>query len=629
MPLTIEKISRRVLMSIPYLTAIVLAGVGAFLLRFDFRIPAEQAAHLAFALSTWTVVKCIVFYLGGLHRAQWRHVSLPDVLAIVAYNALGSGLAMLGIATFGPAGFPRSIYLLDLLLCIQALCAAHFLARLRSESRGRRQGKGCEGVLIYGAGHAGAMLLRELRGNASLRYRVCGFVDDDRAKKGTLLHRIAVLGAGADLVSIARENKIREILIAIPSATREQMTAILGHCREARVACKTVPGVAELSGHRSLVPQLRDVAVEDLLGRSPIQLDDAGIRQRLSGEKILVTGAAGSIGAELCRQLARFSPAAIVGLDIAETGLFYIEREMKKTFPGVSFIPEVGSIQNSYRVEEVLARHQPSMVFHAAAYKHVPMMETNMVEAVENNIFGTSTVARAAARAGVRDFVMISSDKAVNPTNVMGATKRAAELLIRDLPQEKTKYVSVRFGNVLGSNGSVVPIFQQQIAAGGPVTITHPEMRRYFMTIPEAAQLVIQASTMGKGGEIFVLDMGEPVKILELAQKLILLSGLRPGRDIPIVYTGIRPGEKLFEELNLEDELTLATCHRKIKVFQGTRAPAGFGDEIRRLELLCETRDEARLLQVLRRIVPGYCPQRQVTEPPVEVALPRLSPVVA
>jgi FlaA1/EpsC-like NDP-sugar epimerase len=399
------------------------------------------------------------------------------------------------------------------------------------------------------------------------------------------------------------------VLIALPSATGREMTAILKHCQEAGVAYKTVPSFAEILETGSLASGIRDVNVEDLLGRNPVYLDESGIRGKIENKVVAVTGAAGSIGSELCRQIARFQPAAIVAYDCAETALFYIDREMSESFPGLKFRPEIGDIRNLQRLNEVFAKYRPSILYHAAAYKHVPMMEAHVFEAVENNVIGTWNVAIAAAENGVADFVMISSDKAVRPTSVMGVTKRVAELLIHALQNGRTKYVSVRFGNVLGSNGSVIPLFKQQIAARKPVTVTHPDMRRYFMTIPEAAQLVIQASTMGNGGEIFVLDMGQPVRILDLANNLILLSGLRPGEDVKIVFTGIRPGEKLYEELAHLDEEMQPTFHQKIKNFAAHSLPAhGALERIEKLRSLCTERKLSDIVLELKDLVIDYNP---------------------
>jgi FlaA1/EpsC-like NDP-sugar epimerase len=371
--------------------------------------------------------------------------------------------------------------------------------------------------------------------------------------------------------------------------------------------------MAEVIEECTLAGQIREVAIDDLLGRSPIKLDETRIRTRIEDKVVLVTGAAGSIGSELCRQIARFRPRAIIGFEIAETALFYLEREMRESFPDVPFHPEIGSVRDPQRLDEVLERYTPSILYHAAAYKHVPMMEAHLFEAVENNIFGTHNVALAADRHGVCDLVMVSSDKAVRPANIMGVTKRLAELLINSLQNGRTRYVSVRFGNVLGSNGSVIPLFKSQISRGGPVTVTHPEMRRYFMSIPEASQLVLQASTMGHGGEIFVLDMGQPVRIVELARNLILLSGLRPDHDIRIEFTGVRPGEKLYEELSSLEEETLPTYHEKIKIFAGNGLPHdGMLGHLEVLRRCCETRDARRLILELKEIVPDYNPSTHI-----------------
>src|ERR1035441_5005143 len=372
-----------------------------------------------------------------------------------------------------------------------------------------------------------------------------------------------------------------------------------------------VPSLGELVQGTELGKQIREVAVEDLLGRKPVHLDLDRIRERIQGRAVMVTGAAGSIGAEIVRQIATFRPLAIVGFDEAETPLFHIDREMAKSFPYITFYPEIGSITSRVTLKRVMQHYHPSIVYHAAAYKHVPLMERHVFAAVETNIFGTWNVARAAAEHGVDDFAMISTDKAVRPTSMMGVTKRTAELLIRALQLESaTRFVAVRFGNVLGSNGSVVPIFKEQIAAGGPVTVTHPEMNRYFMTIPEAAQLVLQAFSIGKGGEVFVLDMGEPVKIVDLANNLILLSGLQPERDIEIQFSGVRPGEKLFEELNLADECLIPTSHAKIKSFVSPFDVDArqIGTRLQDLRRIVEAQDVSGLAQLLKEMIPDYNP---------------------
>ena len=458
-------------------------------------------------------------------------------------------------------------------------------------------------------------LLTEIRNNSSLPYGVVGFIDDDAKKAKLVVHGMKVLGNRERLAATARKHRVDTVLIAIPSASGQQMTRILRRCQEAGVSYKTIPGLGEIIKANNLSKQIRDVSVEDLLGRNPARLNEKEISGKLEGKVILVTGAGGSIGSELCRQIARFRPKTIVGYEISENALFHLDLEMREYFPGVLFHPEIGSVQRPERLAEVLDHYHPSILYHAAAYKHVPMMEAHMFEALENNVFGTYMTALAAAEHGVEDFVMISTDKAIRPTSIMGVTKRVAELAVNSLQNGRTRFACVRFGNVLGSNGSVIPLFKKQIAAGGPVTVTHPEMQRYFMTIPEASQLVLQASAMGRGGEIFVLDMGEPVKIVDLARNLILLSGLRPDEDIRIEFTGIRPGEKLYEELHTFEESTLPTRHEKVKIFAGPSLAYGeMTGFLETLRQICVARDVAQLILQLKEIVPEYNPSAHVLQ---------------
>ena len=609
-----QSVSPRLLSWVIQLNVFAFCGVAAFLLRFEFSLGPAVLIDLAWALPIWIVAKALVFRALDLDRGNWLYASVPDLLRIGAGNLAGSALATLVLWLFGPAGFPRSVWVLDLLLCAQATASVRLLARIfrgivaRTESSRKRQN-----VLIYGAGTAGVMLLQEIGQNPRLPYDVRGFVDDNPLKAGTRVQTVRVYDSDR-LQEMAERESVEEVLIAIPSATGVDMSRILERCHSAGLRCKTVPGLGDLMEGPGLAKQMRDVAVEDLLGRKPVRLDESAIRAKIEGAVVMVTGAAGSIGSELCRQIARFQPAAIVGFDAAETPLFHLQQEMRERFQHVRFHPEIGSIQNKLRLADVCQCHRPSILFHAAAYKHVPMMESALFAAVENNILGTRNVAAAAVEYGISDFVMISSDKAVRPTNIMGLTKRFAELMINSL-QDTTKFVSVRFGNVLGSNGSVIPIFKRQISAGGPVTVTHPEMRRFFMTIPEAVQLVLQASTMGRGGEIFVLEMGEPVKIVDLARNLILLSGLRPETDISILFSGARPGEKLFEELSTAGENTLPTFHEKIKIFSGPVVSRTEMDRhIQVIRQCCLARDIRRLILHLKQLVPEYNPSTQVLE---------------
>jgi len=597
----------------------ILSAVGAFLLRFEFVIPAQFLQHLYFALATWALVKSLVFHFFELHRGWWRFVSTQDLPRIASANLTASFASGLIILFFGPNGFPRSLYFLDFLLCFMATTGIRVAVRLLAEGMANTNPKGAQRTLIYGGGAAGVLLLRESRSNPNLNYSIIGFVDDDPSKSGLRIQGVSVLGTGRNLASLAVKYDIQMVLIALPSADGSEMTRVLRLCQEARVRFRTVPSMAELVEGPPLATQIRDVAVEDLLGRKPVRLEQNQILANLEGKVVMVTGAAGSIGSELCRQIARFRPAGIVGFEIAESPLFEIDREMRQTFPKTPFYPEIGNVQNRSRLDEVLSQYSPSVLYHAAAYKHVPLMEAHVFEAIENNVFGTYNVAVAAAEHGVEDFVMISSDKAVRPTNVMGTTKRVAELLLLALQNGRTKYVAVRFGNVLGSNGSVIPIFKKQIATGGPVTVTHPDMRRFFMTIPEACQLVLQAAVIGEGGQICVLDMGEPVKIVDLARDLILLSGLKPEQDIKIEFTGMRPGEKLYEELNTMIENTVPTIHEKIRIFVGNgTSEVDMLTWLSCLREICESRDAGRLILALKEIVLDYSPSTHLLKRMIE-----------
>ena len=584
---------------------------AAFWLRFDFTVPPMSVRYLEYAFPIWILVKITVFRVAKLDRGMWKYVSVIDVIRVGLGHRLATALGCVLILEIAPAGFPRSIFALDLIVCYLATTGLRLTVRAILELTPNNRNGNTTGkrTLIYGAGDAGISLLKEIRNNSKLPYQILGFVDDNPVKKGLRVAGIPVLGGGDEVESLVRKHDAKAILIAIPSASGAAVTRILELCHSAGAECKMVPGLGEIIENGGLLGQIREVAVEDLLGRTPIHLKENQIRSCLEGRVVLVTGAAGSIGSELCRQIARFRPAGIVGFDIAESPLFEIDQEMRKAFPAIPFHPEIGSIQNRARLDEVLQHYKPLVVYHAAAYKHVPLMEAHVFEAVENNVFGTYNVAESAAEHGVEDLVMISSDKAVRPTNVMGATKRIAELLLLTLQNGRTKYVAVRFGNVLGSNGSVIPIFKKQIAAGGPITVTHPEMRRYFMTIPEACQLVLQASAIGEGGQICVLDMGHPVKIVDLARNLILLSGLKPDQDIRIEFSGLRPGEKLYEELSTLLEDTIPTVHEKIRIFVGNGMPEN--DMLSWLDSLrdiCIARDTGRLVVALKEIVQDYNP---------------------
>jgi len=614
MPRTVKELARKrtlrlVFLGVSQVATFAASGLFAFFLRFDFNLPRSCNRFVFTAVPVWIVVKSLAFHFARLDRRGYRYVSVRDAYRILLANLLASFASFPVILLLSPSGFPRSIYLIDLIVCIVGTTGGRVAVRLIAENHNGHGAKPEKRALIYGAGDAGITLLREIRNNPRLAYKVCGFIDDHLVKKGVLINGVPVLGDGASVSSLVQKHNVEIILIAIPSASGVQMTRILELCHAAEVECKTVPGLGEIIEGHGLAGQIREVAVEDLLGRTPVHLEEKQIRGTIAGRVVLITGAAGSIGSELCRQIARFRPAGIVGFEIAESPLFEIDQEMKRSHPDTPFYPEIGSIQSRVRLDEVFQQYQPAVVFHAAAYKHVPLMETHVFEAVENNVLGTWNLAQASLDHGVEDFVMISSDKAVRPTNIMGATKRLAELLLSGLQNGGTQFVTVRFGNVLGSNGSVIPTFKKQIRTGGPVTVTHPDMRRFFMTIPEACQLVLQASAIGEGGQICVLDMGQPVKIVDLARNLILLSGLKPGDDIKIEFTGMRPGEKLYEELSSLTEDTVATQHEKIRIFVGNATPdIDVLTWISSLRSICDARDMSRLVVTIKELVLDYNP---------------------
>jgi len=614
-----QLLPRRWLARAFYLSVVAMALPVAFLLRFDFQPPAAMLPLLYQALWLAVLVKIPAFHFGHLHRGWWQFVSIGDLLHLFVCNVTASALFAAATELVIGRGFPRSVFLIDLMLCFLATGAGRSISRLRREFSHRAIKRGpVKRVLMYGAGSAGVMLLRDIQTNSQFGYEVIGFLDDDVRKRNAVIAGAPVLGTGRQAAEIVqRLSKLHldvdSIIVTMPSASGRQMREALANCRGAGVTCQSIPGVHELLAGRTLSTQIRNISITDLLGREPVRLEEDVIRRHLAGRCVMVTGGAGSIGSELCRQVARFGPRKLIIFDQAESELFKIDLELHGKNPAVELIPRVGDIRDGPCVDQVIQGHAVDSIFHAAAYKHVPLMETHVLEAMRNNILGTWNVVRAAERHGVANFLMISSDKAVNPTNVMGATKRAAELIVSSMRQDRTQFVSVRFGNVLGSNGSVVPIFQAQIAAGGPVTVTHPDMRRYFMTIREAVQLVLQASTMGHGTELFLLDMGEPVRIIDMARNMVRLSGLTPDEDIEIRVVGLRPGEKLFEELMTEGENILPTYHEKIKIL---REPALNHSQVlewlTELERLLSKRDEPGSVQHLVRLVPEYAIRRPV-----------------
>ena len=606
--------NRILLIGFSQILLIAVSYYCGFVLRLD--LPLTQASWAQFweTLPLVLFIKLIVFYQFGLLRGWWRYVGMSNIVNI-AGAGLVSAIFIYGLVVFGirVSGYPRSVVLIDMVLTVVLVGGARVIVRAYAERVRRRTGQ--KSTLIVGAGQAGRSIVAQLRSNHDLPYFPIGFVDDDHTKLRLKLNGLKVLGDTDALSELIAKYEVEYVLIAIPSAPGSVVERITDKCRESKVTFKIVPALGDLLERPASIKHARKLRIEDLLSRQPVRLDLDQIRGRLQDRILLVTGSGGSIGSELVRQLAIFQPKQLVLFDRSENDLFKIGRELSKDFPDLNYLNVVGDILDVHRLREVFAQHHPQSVFHAAAYKHVPMMEENCFQAVINNVFGTYNVALLAKEYHADDFVMISSDKAVNPTNIMGVTKRIAELIILALQLNRTRFTAVRFGNVLGSNGSVVPIFDEQIATGGPVTVTHPDAKRYFMTVTEAVLLVLQASAMGKGGEIFVLDMGEPIKIVDLANRMILLAGFEPNKDVSIVFTGLRPGEKLFEELNLEGEGLKATPHEKIRVLEG--ATVEF-EQVRMwlddLSFLTESRNVHGLVAKLMSIVPEYQPSEEILE---------------
>ncbi len=579
----------------------------AFLLRFEFDPPPQYARLFLPTLPILLLTRLAVFARFHLFTAVWWYVSVRDLVAILKAVALSSALFVAGVLAIVGHGFPRSVFVLDTILCLMLVGGVRLALRAYREAGRQVQDAGTRRVLIVGAGDAGETLLREIGRNQSMNYAVVGFVDDDRRKAGRRIHGLEVLGSTRELPQLCRSRDIQEVLIAIPSATWEERRRILHLCRESGLPFKSVPALTDLLQGKAGIAQLQEVRPEDLLGREEVRLDAERIRGELSGRRVLVTGAAGSIGSELSRQIAAFEPRTLILLDRAESGLYFVDLDLRREYPSVEVVPVIGDIQDSGQVEEIIRSRAPDLVFHAAAYKHVPLMEEHPLEGITNNVFGTEMLVSAANRAGVKKFVLISTDKAVRPVSVMGMTKRLAESLLLAWTEGPTTFVAVRFGNVLGSDGSVFPLFSRQMARGGPITVTDPEASRYFMLLSEAAQLVLQASAIGTGGEIFFLDMGEPVKILDLAHNLVRLSGLEPEKDIPIEVIGLRPGERLREELVTDTEDLLPTNHEKISMIRRRSFdPTRFLQDLEELRRYVVARDREKATAQLRSMAAKY-----------------------
>lgn len=598
------------------LALIAASVIGSFALRLDLKSLVEDylLTILLFLVIAW-VVKPLVFRRMGLYQRVWAYASIDEMKLIVGAVTMASlAVTLLVVPLYllrVMYPMPRSVLVIDWLASLAAIGAARFGIRLLAESRSNGAADAVPAarqVLIVGAGDAGALVARELQKNPQLGLFPRGFLDDDEDKQGNQIHGVPVVGALSNLPEQAKERHIDEIIFAIPSAPGSVLRQVAELCRQQGLPFRTMPGLYELIGGAVSVSRLRPVDITDLLRREPARIDRERVAANLRGRRVLVTGAGGSIASELCRQVARWAPKELVLLGHGENSIFEILLEMNRDYPGLDVHPVICDIRDARRLSTVVGQHKPDLIFHAAAHKHVPLMEMNVVEAVTNNILGTQNVVAAALEHGIQHLVMISTDKAVRPSSVMGATKRMAEWLVLDAAQRsKHDFSVVRFGNVLGSRGSVVPRFEQQIAAGGPLTITHPEMERYFMTIPEAVHLVLEASTLDKRGQMYMLNMGAPVRIVDLAEDLIRLSGLEPGEDIEIIFSGLRPGEKLSEELWEPGGEYHPTAHPDItQVEEGGRlSGAELVNALKRLAALAQAGDSAGLVQALQDLLPG------------------------
>ncbi len=580
----------------------------AYWLRFNFDIIPQNYFYSLVKLIGFTVpVQGAVFWLTGLYRGFWRFASIPDLVRILKAVGLGTLLLTLTASVvLRMHGVPRSVLVLYPILLSAGLCFSRLTYRWFKDAHIKIHKHEGKRALIVGAGRAGEMLVRDLLHRPE--YLPLAFVDDDPKKLGREIHGVRVVGTTDSIEKVSKALEIELVLLAIPSADKSTVQRVVTLCNKAKLECRTLPSVFEMKGAEIEATRLRPVTVEDLLGREVVNLDNEAISEYLKDKNVLVTGGGGSIGSELCRQIATIRPAKLVIMDNSEFNLYTIDHELRAEFPRLNLITVLGDVKNDERVNWVFTKFSPDAIFHAAAYKHVPMLEINPAEAVTNNVLGTKIVADAADRCEAERFVLVSTDKAVNPANVMGATKRIAELYCQNLDaRSKTKFITTRFGNVLGSAGSVVPLFEKQIKDGGPLTVTHPEITRYFMTIPEAVSLILQAGAMGTGGEIFVLDMGKPILIRELAEQMIKLSGLTPGQDIEIVYTGLRPGEKLYEEIFHHKEDLKPTTHEKLLLAKSRKVNWDWlQQEIVHLQMAASMRNVQKLKKHLKNIVPEY-----------------------
>lgn len=603
-----EKNIRKYLLILIDALLINIAFFMAFFLRFDYHLVEPYFTLYKQSFIIFTLANIFTFIFFKQYHKIWRYVNLKDLIDLMVVITIGSAVSSL-ILFLLQIHLPRSIYPLSWLLNIILIISSRLFYRyIMSNSKVKIKNIVFKNTLIIGAGSAGQMLIRELRAHPEIGLKPVAILDDDRSKIYRSMEGVPIVGTLDDIIKVVKENEIDEVIYAIPSASRTVLRKVIDSLSELHMKVKTLPGIYELVNGKVSVNQLRDVDINDLLGRDPIKIDLDEISSYIKGKKVMVTGGGGSIGSELCRQIAKFNPSHLIILDIYENNMYDIQQELLRKYPDLRMTCLVASIRDEKKLNIIFKEYKPEIVFHAAAHKHVPLMEDSPHEAVKNNVYGTLNLVRCANAYGVKRFVMISTDKAVNPTSVMGATKRICEMIIQSFDKvSETEFVAVRFGNVLGSNGSVIPLFKKQIAEGGPVTVTHEDVKRYFMTIPEAVQLVIQAGAMANGGEIFVLDMGEPVKIIDLARDLIRLSGFEPDVDIPIKITGLRPGEKLFEELLMTDDKYTSTKHDKIFIEK-----PGFNDydglvlTLEKYKSKIDDMDTYEIKEFIKSIVPEY-----------------------
>jgi len=609
--------SRSRLMAILHdILVIPFAWFGAFWLRFNLDGIPEEALEVAInMLPIIMVIQTVTYWSVGLYRGIWRFASTPDLMRIIRAVFISCILSLLILFfTTRLQGFPRSVLPIYAMLLVICLGGSRFTVRwVKDNKRWMQAGKR---VLIVGADQAGEGIVRDLLRDGDRSYKPVAFVDDRLSKRGQEIHGIRVVGRAIDIPKIVKDHKIELIIIAMPSARAEEMRHIMQYCEGTGCLVRTLPGLNALVAGQISVDLLREVSLEDLLGRDPVSLDWVGIKSAITDKTVLISGGGGSIGSELCRQVARLKPALIVVAERSEYNLFMLEQEFKEHFPTVKLAIHLVDVSDSPAMNRVLSHYQPNIIFHAAAYKHVPMLQSQPREAIANNVLGTRCLAQLALAHGVDKFILVSTDKAVNPTNIMGATKRVSEMICHCLNGSgHTQFITVRFGNVLGSAGSVVPIFRQQLEKGGPITVTHPDITRFFMTIPEACQLILQALAIGKGGEIFVLDMGEPIKIQFLAEQMIHFSGKKLGEDIEIRYTGLRPGEKLYEELFHPTEVLESTDHEKIFQAQARQLNWVWLSKILdEMEDSVTTCNEAQLKDLLHQLVPELEVQPAIQE---------------